>query len=152
MNHYIDADQIPYYLDTSDEAPMEGRKIAFKSDIDKIPVADVVPRSEVEGLQKKIDDYIVEVFTLEQTIGKLKAENDELEINLAAMRTEANSYKTQYENLAKEIFAEIERLLAMHFCSCLPKGATEHYDYYEGDLGEAIAELKKKYPESEGTE
>ena len=39
---YIDKDKIPYYLDTSEEAPMEGRKIAFKSDIDKIPPADVV--------------------------------------------------------------------------------------------------------------
>lgn len=39
---YIDKDKIPYYLDTSEEAPMEGRKIAFKSDIDKIPTADVV--------------------------------------------------------------------------------------------------------------
>ena len=39
---YIDKDKIPYYLDTSEEAPMEGRKITFKSDIDKIPTADVV--------------------------------------------------------------------------------------------------------------
>ena len=38
---YIDKDKIPYYLDTSEEAPMEGRKIAFKSDVDKIPTADV---------------------------------------------------------------------------------------------------------------
>ena len=39
---YIDKDKIPYYLDTSEGAPMEGRKIAFKSDIDKISPADVV--------------------------------------------------------------------------------------------------------------
>lgn len=38
---YIDKDKIPYYLDTSENAPIEGRKIAFKSDIDKIPTADV---------------------------------------------------------------------------------------------------------------
>jgi|GEM_PF-2549945 len=38
---YIDADNIPYYLDTSEEAPMEGRKITFKSDIDRMPTADV---------------------------------------------------------------------------------------------------------------
>ena len=41
MARYIDKDKIPYYLDTSEEAPMEGRKIAFKSDVDKIPTADV---------------------------------------------------------------------------------------------------------------
>lgn len=38
---YIDVDKIPYYLDTSENAPMEGRRVAFKSDIDKIPTADV---------------------------------------------------------------------------------------------------------------
>ena len=42
MARYIDADKIPYYLDTSENAPMEGRRTAFKSDIDKIPTADVV--------------------------------------------------------------------------------------------------------------
>jgi hypothetical protein len=42
MARYIDADKIPYYLDTSENAPMEGRRVAFKSDIDKIPTADVV--------------------------------------------------------------------------------------------------------------
>ena len=47
MPRYIDADKIPYYLDTSEEAPIEGRQIAFKSDIEKIPTADVAPRSEV---------------------------------------------------------------------------------------------------------
>ncbi len=39
---YIDKDKIPYYLDTSEEAPIEGRMIAFKSEIDKLPTADVV--------------------------------------------------------------------------------------------------------------
>jgi hypothetical protein len=52
------------------------------------------------------------------------------------------------KGVAREIFEEIERLLSIHFCSCLPKGATEHYDYYEGDLADAIAELKKKYTEN----
>ena len=47
MARYIDADKIPYYLDTSEEAPMEGRQIAFKSDIEKIPTADVAPRAEL---------------------------------------------------------------------------------------------------------
>lgn len=42
MARYIDADNIPYYLDTSEEAPMEGRKVTFKSDIDRMPTADVV--------------------------------------------------------------------------------------------------------------
>ena len=41
MARYIDADKIPYYLDTSEYAPMEGRKVTFKSDIDRMPTADV---------------------------------------------------------------------------------------------------------------
>ena len=49
--------------------------------------------------------------------------------------------------VAREIFAEIAVALASHYCSCLPRGATEHYEYYEGDLADAIAELKKKYTE-----
>ena len=82
MARYIDADKIPYYLDTSEEAPMEGRKIAFKSDIEKIPTADVAPKSEVERL----------------------------EVELEAMRCAANSYKIHYENLAREIFEEIKKV------------------------------------------
>ena len=48
-----------------------------------------------------------------------------------------------------EIFEEIERLLDNHHSACHPIGAIEAYTYYEGGLGDAIAELKKKY-ESEG--
>lgn len=38
---YIDRDKIPYYLDIGEETPIEGRKIAFKSDIDKIPTVNI---------------------------------------------------------------------------------------------------------------
>ncbi len=63
MPRHIDAEKIPYYLDTSEEAPIEGRMIAFKSDIDKIPAADVAPKSEVEKIFEDIEkcmdhDYI----------------------------------------------------------------------------------------------
>lgn len=49
--------------------------------IESMPSADVVPRAEVERLT----------------------------IELEAMRMAANSYKMHYENLAREIFEEIER-------------------------------------------
>jgi hypothetical protein len=55
----------------------------------------------------------------------------------------------KYTDVAREIFAEIERLLDNHHSACLPVGAIEAYTYYEGGLGDSIAELKKKY-ESEG--
>lgn len=53
---YIDKDKIPYYLDTSEEAPMEGRKITFKSDIDKIPPADVVEVVHGEYIYSSTND------------------------------------------------------------------------------------------------
>ena len=54
-------------------------------------------------------------------------------------------------NVAREIFEEIERLLDNHHSACHPIGAIEAYTYYEGGLGDAIADLKKKY-ESEGAD
>ena len=53
-------------------------------------------------------------------------------------------YRKQSE-VAKEIFDEIERILSLNYCCCLPQGATEHYEYYEGNIAKDIAELKKKY-------
>ena len=47
--------------------------------------------------------------------------------------------------VAEEIFDEIERILSLNYCCCLPQGATEHYKYYEGNIAKDIAELKKKY-------
>ena len=53
-------------------------------------------------------------------------------------------YRKQRE-VAKEIFDEIERILSLNYCCCLPQCATEHYEYYEGDVAKDISELKKKY-------
>ena len=53
-------------------------------------------------------------------------------------------YRKQSE-VSKEIFDEIERILSLNYCCCLPQGATEHYEYYEGNIAKDIAELKKKY-------
>ena len=53
-------------------------------------------------------------------------------------------YRKQSE-VAKEIFDDIERILSLNYCCCLPQGATEHYEYYEGNIAKDIAELRKKY-------
>ena len=53
-------------------------------------------------------------------------------------------YRKQSE-IVKEIFEEIERILSLNYCCCLLQGATEHYEYYEGNIAKDIAELKKKY-------
>ena len=43
MTKYIDAEKIPFYLYVADDAPMEGEEITYKSDIDRMPAADVKP-------------------------------------------------------------------------------------------------------------
>ena len=51
------------------------------------------------------------------------------------------------KEVAREIFEEVEKLLDNHHSACLPVGEIEAYTYYEGGLGDAISELKKKYTE-----
>ena len=65
-----------------------------------------------------------------------------------ARKTADSIYNADYRKqseVAKEIFDEVERILSLNYCCCLPQGATEHYEYYEGDVAKDIAELKKKY-------
>ena len=85
--------------------------------LDTAPTADVAPKSEVEETVKKLMD------ATDKVICEAKAE------------------------VAREIFEEIEGMLDNYHSACLPVGAIEAYTYYEGGLGEAIAELKKKYTE-----
>lgn len=63
---------------------------------------------------------------------------------IARFVIEEQGYGKQSE-VVKEIFEEIERTLDNYHSACCPIGEIETYSYYEGDLGEAIAELKKKY-------
>lgn len=63
---------------------------------------------------------------------------------IARFVIEEQGYRKQSE-VVKEIFEEIERTLDNYHSACCPIGEIETYSYYEGDLGEAIAELKKKY-------
>lgn len=70
-------------------------------------------------------------------------------LKTSAKRLYEKGYR-KASKVAEEIFAEIERLLDNHHSACLPVGEIEAYTYYEGGLGDAIAELKKKYAEDEG--
>ena len=63
---------------------------------------------------------------------------------IARFVIEEQGYRKQSE-VVMEIFDEIERILSLNYCCCLPQGATEHYEYYEGNIAKDIAELKKKY-------
>lgn len=55
MPRYIDSDNIDYTVTKVGMDEYAGyRAVAFESDIDAMPTADVVPRAEVEGLIGKI--------------------------------------------------------------------------------------------------
>ena len=86
MARYIDADKIPYYLDTSEEAPMEGRQIAFKSDIEKIPTADVAPRAEVaREIFEEIEEEIVAALESNYRARSEQMAKDDLPYELIAL-------------------------------------------------------------------
>ena len=94
----------------------------------------LIPLSEVRNalLMTPTAD-VVSKERLEAAIGRL----DETEIELDAMRGAANSYKMHYENLAREIFAEIDDLMI---------------DHARGDIDDhwlfvRMEEIKKKYTE-----
>ena len=162
MARYIDADKIPYYLDTSEEAPMEGRQIAFKSDIEKIPTADVAPRSEVgeplEDLLVEFDEFGMQPTILvpdpedrairwkrelEYAIGRIKADmareiccKIEEEI-VAALESNYRARKEHIERYA-DLAYDTELLLEI-------KGKINALRGIEG----FVEELKEKYTEAE---
>lgn len=95
----------------SDE-PCEPSECLLLREIKNLSTADVVPKNEVERLT----------------------------VELAAMRGAANSYKMHYENLAREIFEEIEKYNRSPLPECKPV-----YILKDGEF----AELKNKYTEGE---
>ena len=92
-------------------------------------------RCEKERLYGQCSDFLHDADVVP------KSEVERLEVELEAMRCAANSYKIHYENLAREIFEEIEKYWIDS--DTLPDCARLV------DL-DKIAELKKKYTEDEG--
>ena len=88
--------------------------------------SDVVQKSAVERLE-------VEIETLKDNNEHLAVMLEEAKVELDAMRGAANSYKMHYENLAREIFEEIESR-AYGFGACFVEMTRTTFD-----------ELKKKY-------
>lgn len=110
MARFIDAEQIIYcWMYDADGKEHDG--VTLRSVIHKVPTADVVPKSEVERLQAELD----------------------------VMRGVANSLKMHYENLAREIFGEIDEILESWYSATM--------NTYAGDIFTHISELKKKYTE-----
>ena len=120
MTQYIDADNIVYWT------RRDVRKVAFSDEIARVPTADVVPKSEVEWLEKEVD-----------RLSQVVLYHDTFKID------EIKDAKT---DVAREIFAEIEDLMREWF----------DFFRQDNDIREScaimaalsqITELKKKYTE-----
>lgn len=154
MARYIDADKLIAHLEDEIEgckppfnSRANGKSIAYgtvlglKSAISfakTLPPADVVPKSEVYG------------FTAEELAQKCES----LSIELEAMRTSANSYKMHYEKarqeVAREIFDNVEKIILENTYPYFDKDGKPCNIWKAKSGYDALAELKKKYTESEG--
>ena len=97
--------------------------------IRELPTADVVPRAEVDRLQRKYDLAVAE-----------------REANVKGFAEELSKAKAE---VAREIFAEIEKILNKRFVPEHEEGIFEVSAFYSVKIGKDIAELRKKYMEGE---
>jgi hypothetical protein len=135
MERYIDADKIDYtrvsiYCGRDNRGKEVYRNcfVAFESDIDEMPTADVAPKSEID----KLHEVIFMKEDLMQSIAKERNHYyDELQ-------------KTKQE-VAREIFEEIANMMV------LQHGFNERHIVAHIDF-ELLKELRKKYTEGETDE
>ena len=129
MARYIDADKLSKNLGNLDTGftgimPIE---FVYTEDIDKAPTADVVPKSEVERLERICNSYALQYGTVrdqQKVIDKAKAE------------------------VAREIFEEIENIIENNrYKSYLANSPFWGWSYRIVGIINGIAELKKKYTE-----
>lgn len=76
MARYIDADKIDYKVIMVGQDEYAGyRSVAFESDIDEMPTADVVPKSEVASI---LDELMTEVRKIADRYEKSAKETSDL--------------------------------------------------------------------------
>ena len=146
MARYIDADKIDYimasvYWGKDNKGRDEYRRtfVAFKSDVDEIPTADVVPRSEV-GIECPCchgtggigtSDWLIKNLTKKQLAEKkaqaIREADEELERK--AKQEVASQVIDEFKNLAINYMKNKDLLLAV----------------FKNAIAHAEAELKKKY-------
>jgi hypothetical protein len=143
MARYIDADiEVSDYVTVWDcDCSEFGRQTVMSvDDLQYLPTADVVPKGEYDAVVSAVDNSTKDFLKLHDDYQKAKREVDRLKYNLKAVLEEIPETKRE---LASEIFAEIERLLDLN---CL-QGDIFIGKYFDVDLKNDIAELKKKYTE-----
>lgn len=123
--------------------------------IDELPRADVVPKSEAEKLVQDGTRLVQENETLKDNnehlaviLEETKAEVEKLQNELVIWKQNRfnlfqrlECYETARQKVASEIFAEIETLLALNILV----GDVFTGKYFDADLENDLAELKKKY-------
>lgn len=153
MARYIDADKLIAHLKDEIDAcePIfdgraNGKSVAYGTELglkaaisfaETLSVADVVPKSEVARLEQDVTRLVQENEDLKDSNEHLAVMLEETKIELEAMRGAANSYKMHYENLARKIFMDIDRVVEKY-----SMGDIEYPAFLN-----IIAELKKKYTE-----
>ena len=136
MARYIDVEKIPYYLDTSEEAPMEGRMIAYKSDIDKFPTADVAPKSEDDRLEYTL---LGVMHSVDKWLDGEELEQDEVNRAITMREKTLRIIENLKSDIVSGVMKEVRQtLLNMVLANSLGK----NYDI-EG----RFAEIEKKYTE-----
>lgn len=126
MAEYIDRDELLKELCTV-SAPTPSESWIVEKCIEKVnehPTADVVPKSEVERLEKELADILVSEYT-DVSVSMER---------LYRIRTEHPIYRAIKTDVAREIFEEIENGLLQ---ITRPSYVTH-----------VISELKKKYTEN----
>ena len=98
--------------------------------------------------EKQIEEMrkdLIEIFDEEYNKRRL------ITPDFTAIHLAAKGYR-KADDVAREIFEEIEEILDRHSISYLKVGEICGEHYYDGVMQFDIFELKKKYTESEGTE
>ncbi len=159
MPRYIDADKLLQQIDSRVPATyFEERRVKNLCTqlTENAPTADVVPRSEVEQLQRNLEQcengYKQHIHLMEckhkDEVEGLKKENEILSANnktlaLSRTRIEAEIEKAKQE-VVREIFEEIETILSKYRKKYSVGGYKYHYFEANGVVPE-LAEFKKKY-------
>ena len=144
MARYIDADALTERLQDFSKWCRDGRKqgVDFVLDcpLPDMPTADVVPKREVERLNKKIDALKRDRYQVLPD-GRLE------------LLPRTDLYKIKAE-VAREIFEEIDRIIDEKYNRFVfkdqPYDSDEEIDAiinYSDSVSDAITELKKKYTE-----
>ena len=128
MPRYYDMDKLAEILQAKADTLIEGKEafLCVAKWLDKLPPADVAPKTEVEALQEMLDATIAGQETLQKSLANAKSEVDGFPC--VAYNKKHERYQVIHKGKDGRIFA------------------SKLY-YTRKDAEKALAELKKKYTE-----